>query len=292
MVCRLFGPTLAPSDMRRILQNCIDQFLDTFERIEEQSRQWTEANRRRIDWQVVGLVVLACFVLSFLEYFGGSRDYRNLEWPLGLVFDNAAERIRYTFRDSEFARLARLAYWSGCTFAAYMVVPILYVKLVMRRSLRDFGMGVRGALKHSWIYVGLFALVMPAVYLMSLTETFQHTYPFYEHATRSWTDFVLWQLLYALQFLSLEFFYRGFLVHGLKLRFGVYTVLLSVVPYCMIHFGKPMPETMGAVFAGIALGVLSLYTRSIWLGVAIHVSVALAMDTLSLLAQGKLIELF
>lgn len=65
-------------------------------------------------------------------------------------------------------------------------------------------------------------------------------------------------------------------------------VLLAVMPYCMIHFGKPMPETLGAIFAGIALGTLSLFTRSIWLGVAIHVSVAVSMDLISLWLAGRL----
>jgi hypothetical protein len=49
-----------------------------------------------------------------------------------------------------------------------------------------------------------------------------------------------------------------------------------------------MPETLGAIFAGIALGTLSLFTRSIWLGVAIHVSVAVSMDLISLWLAGKL----
>jgi membrane protease YdiL (CAAX protease family) len=274
--------------MRDVLHRWKTDFFDAFERVEEQSWRWTEENRRKIDWQVVGLVIVACFVLSFLEYFGGSSDYGLLEGPLSLFFDNAKERITYTFRTSEYARLARLMYWSGCTFVGYMVIPLLYVKFVMRARLRDFGLGLSGSLKHSWIYAVLFVAVFPAVFVVSLTESFQNTYPFYQYADRSWQDFLLWELTYTLQFLSLEFFFRGFLVHGLKRRFGVYAVLLSVVPYCMIHFGKPMPETLGAIFAGIALGILSLFTRSIWLGVAIHVSVAVAMDVFSLLAQGKL----
>ncbi len=91
-----------------------------------------------------------------------------------------------------------------------------------------------------------------------------------------------------MQFFSLEFFFRGFLIHGTRARYGYYAILLSVVPYCMIHFGKPLPETLGAIVAGLALGTISLFTRSIWLGVLIHVSVAVSMDLLSLAIQGKL----
>ena len=58
-----------------------------------------------------------------------------------------------------------------------------------------------------------------------------------------------------------------------------------VVPYCMIHFGKPMAETIAAIVAGIALGILSLKSKSIP-GIFIHYSVAIAMDFAALYQKG------
>ena len=60
-------------------------------------------------------------------------------------------------------------------------------------------------------------------------------------------------------------------------------IFVMMVPYCMLHFGKPMPETFGAIIAGIVLGFACLKTGSIWLGAAIHIAVAWSMDTLVLL---------
>jgi membrane protease YdiL (CAAX protease family) len=60
------------------------------------------------------------------------------------------------------------------------------------------------------------------------------------------------------------------------------------VPYCMIHFGKPMAETLAAIVAGIILGLMSLKTRSIWFGACLHVAVAMSMDFLSLWHKGML----
>jgi membrane protease YdiL (CAAX protease family) len=60
------------------------------------------------------------------------------------------------------------------------------------------------------------------------------------------------------------------------------------VPYCMIHFGKPMAETFAAIAAGIILGLMSLKTRSIWFGACLHVAVAMSMDFLSLWHKGML----
>jgi membrane protease YdiL (CAAX protease family) len=56
---------------------------------------------------------------------------------------------------------------------------------------------------------------------------------------------------------------------------------VMVVPYCMIHYGKPMPETLGAIVAGIVLGTLAMRTRSIWGGVLIHIAVAITMDMMA-----------
>lgn len=273
--------------MKSALQQWKTAFLDAMERVETTSAKHTLDERRTLDLQVVGLIVLVCVVLSLMEYYGGSNDYRWIESLVERLAGEPSYAVQSFFRDDQYGRLARLGYWSMSTFVGYALIPGLYVRFVMKKRLSDIGLSVTGALEHWWIYAGMYVVVLPAVYAVSLTESFQNTYPFYDQASRSWFDFLMWEGLYALQFLSLEFFFRGVLIHGLKKRFGFYAILMSVIPYCMIHFGKPLPETIGAVLAGLALGVLSLYTRSIWLGVAIHISVAVTMDILSMLAKGQ-----
>jgi uncharacterized protein len=95
-------------------------------------------------------------------------------------------------------------------------------------------------------------------------------------------------MLYLLQFIAIEFFFRGFMLHGNKNRFGFYSILVMTIPYCMIHFGKPLPETIGAIIAGLILGMLSLKSNSIWLGIAIHFSVAITMDFCAIWQKGLL----
>ena len=86
--------------------------------------------------------------------------------------------------------------------------------------------------------------------------------------------------------MGLEFFFRGFLVWGLRRRFGAYAIVVMTIPYCMIHFGKPLPETLASIIAGLALGFMSLRTSSIVLGAAIHMTVALSMDFASMWQKG------
>ena len=54
----------------------------------------------------------------------------------------------------------------------------------------------------------------------------------------------------------------------------------------MIHFGKPFPETLGAIVAGLVLGTMALRSKSIVPGICVHFTIAIGMDLLSLWQQG------
>jgi membrane protease YdiL (CAAX protease family) len=147
--------------------------------------------------------------------------------------------------------------------------------------LRDYGWSTKGFTKHLRLYLGLYLAVLPLVVLMSRTTDFQRIYPFYRLANRSTFDFVAWELMYAAQFVSLEFFFRGFMLFATKGALGVYAIFPMVVPYCMIHYGKTFAECNAAIVAGVVLGTIALRTRSIWGGIFVHIAVALTMDVLT-----------
>lgn len=178
------------------------------------------------------------------------------------------------------AQLSDLSSWVLVLCAFYFVIPVLIIKLIFRENISDYGLKLKGAFKDYWIYIAMLCVMIPLVAYFSTTASFQAKYPFYDLAAgeKLFPYFWIWEALYFLQFFALEFFFRGFMVHGLKHRFGIYSVLVMTIPYCMIHFGKPLPETIAAIVAGIVLGALSLRTRSVLLGVAIHYSVGLMMD--------------
>jgi membrane protease YdiL (CAAX protease family) len=116
--------------------------------------------------------------------------------------------------------------------------------------------------------------------VVSTMESFQQKYPFYDHATDSLVHFVAYEVAYGIQFFSLEAFFRGFLVFALFKKFGYYAVVIMTVPYCMIHFGKPPAETLGAIVAGLILGYLAVQSRSWIPGAFLHWGVGLTMDVL------------
>jgi membrane protease YdiL (CAAX protease family) len=220
----------------------------------------------RTSAQVLSVLVTVAASLTLQEYLGGHDTYERLFPPDG----------------STYWELRGFAWWSGWRVCGYVVIPMIVLACLPGQRIRDYHLSLRGFFQHLWIYLLLFALVLPAVLVASTRTTFRETYPFYRMANRSYADLAMWEALYAAQFLSLEFFFRGFLLHGLRRAFGANAIFVMIVPYCMIHYGKPLPETLGAIGAGLILGTLAMRTRSLWGGVLIHVGVATTMDILAL----------
>lgn len=245
------------------------------------------------DWKTVWVLVVAAVSLTGQNFW--RTTVRNL-------FSHPDPASAYSPSDPvvEFGRVfgltwelsELLAFAFGCVFW-YCVPAVLVVKLAFRERVRDYGVKLAGWSSGWKIYLVFVAVMVPLVFSFSATEHFQRAYPFYRGwspAEDGWGRLLLWEAGYALQFVALEFFFRGFMVHGLKHRFGVYSVFVMTVPYCMIHFQKPLPECVASIVAGVALGLMSLKTRSVWLGAALHISVAWGMDTCSLWRKGLLVQ--
>ncbi|MBI5515845.1 MAG: CPBP family intramembrane metalloprotease [Deltaproteobacteria bacterium] len=273
-------------------------FLETWQAAErEAARARLERLQQGLGYDYRPLVayLLCAVVLTFQEYFGDRTTFAMLanrgwvlEWGGG---PNRPATHHLTLlkplgwlHSARYEELYALYYWSFTRAFGYLVVPALVVMLFWRRDrVLDFGLRVKGFRDHAWIYALFFGIVLIAVVAVSHTSEFANYYPFYRQASRSWRDFFAWEAAYAVQFFTLEFFFRGFLVFSGRAAMGSGVVLAMVVPYCMIHFGKPWAEALAAILAGVVLGTLALKTRSIWSGFLIHVTVAVSMDLAALL---------
>lgn len=184
--------------------------------------------------------------------------------------------------------LAKLVGWALLRVCGFFVLPMAVIVLSLREPLRSFGAGWGDLTRHLSTYVGLYALMLPLLTLASGEPAFVELYPFYRRAGESWLELLSWELAYGLQFVALEFFFRGFLTLGLVRAFGQQALYFALVPYCMLHFHKPLAEALGAIAAGLVLGQLALRTRSIWGGVILHVAVAWSLDLAILLRSSGL----
>jgi membrane protease YdiL (CAAX protease family) len=263
---------------------------DTVVQVERDARAYTAATPEGFDFKVVVVLVTAAACLTIQNFTQSVYSLADVaDHLVSLVDEPAGERVRSEIMAYSSSPLHRWGWWGAITTLTYFVVPALVVKLVFRERLSDYGLKVRGLFKAWPLYVGLLAIMIPLVWLVSHSPRFLVTYPMYgvgRDAVLPRESYLFFELVYALQFCTLEFFFRGFLVHGTKHRFGVGSVFVMTVPYCMIHFQKPLPECCASIVAGIALGLVSLKTRSVFLGAALHISVAWMMDGFALYRKG------
>ncbi len=236
-----------------------------------------------LDGRAVFALVYAAVGLTCIAYL---KDVDYLR-PL-LSMTRAADPVAAASPNNN---LYALVWWVFVSVFFYFVVPALWVRVVQRRGLSEIGLAFRVEEGFWKLLAVCVTIMLPIVYAMSLTDSFLAKYPFLKisggDAYLSST-LLIWELIYFLQFFGLEFFFRGFLVHSLKPSLGIYSIFVMTVPYTMIHFQKPMPETFAAIFAGIFLGWLSYRNGSIWLGLILHCVVAFSMDILALYQKGSL----
>lgn len=180
-------------------------------------------------------------------------------------------------------------YFSGFSLLCLVLVPLLFHKAFpYSRSdgANPLGLSVRFCAPHLPIYGLLLVVMLPILWFVALSPGFYHFYPMYKPSGMGlW---LLYELVYMLQFFCVEFFFRGFTLFRLQNYFNYHAITIMVVPYALLHIHKPFPEALASIVAGLVLGWLALKSRSIWPGVAVHCCVAFSMDWFALIRSGRI----
>lgn len=133
-------------------------------------------------------------------------------------------------------------------------------------------------------YFLLVLMMVPLLIWASLQTDFSAVYPKAQIVAaqlgtqaKPW-HYVLFETAYASDFISIELFFRGFLIITLGKIMGRQCILPIALFYFSIHLGKPMMEAISSFFGGLILGAISYNSKSIWGGLLVHVSIALLME--------------
>jgi hypothetical protein len=133
-------------------------------------------------------------------------------------------------------------------------------------------------------YLIMLLIMVPLVAVASTQKDFLATYPklnnvqFFLNRENSGLYKLLYELSYGTDFLSIEIFFRGFLILAFAKWAGKEAILSMAVFYCTIHFGKPAGECISSYFGGIILGVITYNTRTIFGGLMVHLGIAWMME--------------
>jgi len=174
-------------------------------------------------------------------------------------------------------------YWYIGDFFTFFILPVLIIKLVLRENLKDYGLGIGDywiGTKLSLIFLGI---MIPLVWIFSSFPDFVRTYPQLVSVRDSWNTFFIFEAGLLVYVFAWEFIWRGFMLFGLKEKFGYFAIFIQMIPFLILHNGKPPAETFGAIIAGLVLGVLAWRTRSIYYCVITHAGVMFGIDLLSTL---------
>ena len=267
-------------------------FRGTWKELDDDATKWraTLSLQGRMDLRPFVALAMCAVILTLQEYYGGRGYFDQVIRPWLVRHQASHPRAIKLLKYDE---LYGFAWWVIARVGGYSILPFAAWKLCFPEdSLLDMGLRTRGFFKHIWIYGTFLGVVIPLVFVVSRQPDFGSYYPFYKASSRSWWDFLSWEAMYFAQFFALEMFFRGFWLGAMRRSLGSGAIFTMVVPYCMIHYGKPFLEANGAIVAGIALGSVSMKTKSIYQGFLVHITVAGLMDWIALAQRHALPKMF
>lgn len=224
---------------------------------------------KELDRKVI-IVFISIAILQTISFYLTSRSFfrKNL--------------FEY-FQEIPHQHLIEYYYWFIGDFLTLFIFSALIIKFVFKEKLSDFGLRF-GDIKAGLWFSLVFLLVMVfIIWFISATPEFSEKYTLLNSAKDSWGVFLVFEIGMLVYMIAWEFIWRGFMLFGLEKKFGYYSVLIQMIPFVILHNGKPFLETFGAIFGGIALGILALRTRSVYYCIIIHIGVMYSIDVISTL---------
>lgn len=148
------------------------------------------------------------------------------------------------------------------------LLPILTILIFLRKNPLDFGLRIGKYRVWIPLVVVFLAIAVPILYLSSDMSSVQG---YYRNHRNSELFSYIWQM--GLYMLGWEFLFRGFMIFGLKDKFKEGSILIQMIPFVLLHFGKPEIETISTIFTGILWGYICYRGNSFWPAYIMHMVV-------------------
>ncbi len=146
----------------------------------------------------------------------------------------------------------------------YLILPVFIIFFILRDNPLDYGFRL-GDYK-IWLYyiVLTIAIGIPVLLIGSRFASVQKYYiksfNYYDFFTSSVVILFAW-----------EYLLRGFLLFGLRKQFGEASIIIQMVPFVLLHLGKPEAETLSCILTGLWFGWIAYRGKSFWPAFIIHV---------------------
>ena len=147
----------------------------------------------------------------------------------------------------------------------YAVLPILSIIFLLRKNPLDFGLRLGNWRIWGFHLAIVVILGLPILYAASRMPSVAGYY------TQMEFQLVRYSLEIAAALFAWEFILRGFLLFGLKEKIGEASILVQMVPFVLLHFGKPEIEMVSTIIMGIYFGYVAYRSNSCWPTVIMHI---------------------
>lgn len=236
------------------------------------------------------IVFLIAFALPYLFYWIQGKNYFKDRLILLLIFLSPAIFAWKMVMPTELPLSNdpswnyywnQIAYWPVRLLAMAFILFIIWKIYFSQESF--FGITVKD---FNWKPYAIMLLIMvPLIAAASTQPDFLDMYPrmkdvdsVLSDVNNKWLYNLLHELSYGTDFISVELFFRGFLILAFIKVVGKDSILPMACFYCTIHFGKPLGECISSYFGGMLLGIVVYNTRSIIGGLMVHLGIAWLME--------------
>jgi hypothetical protein len=197
-------------------------------------------------------------------------------------------RVNFNFHEVLLGKIwtgKELQFWLRCinwVIRVFVLLVPVYIIWLIKDKINQPFYGSK-ALDSIRPYFIMLLIMIPLLALAATQRDFLNMYPKakiiqqLQLGHQNWR-YILYELCYGFDFISIEFFFRGFLILSLAKICGPHCIIPVACFYCTIHLGKPMAEAISSFWGGLLLGIVSYNTGSVWGGLLVHLGIAWLME--------------
>lgn len=152
----------------------------------------------------------------------------------------------------------------------YGLIPIAILALLYRLPFSQLQLGI-GDIKFWLPASALYLLVAVPLVVIGAQGSAMNGY--YQKQTVDWANYIFTTGLYMLGW---EYFYRGFLLAGLRTHLKEGAIIVQMIPFTLLHLGKPDAETITCIFSGLVWGYICYRGKTFWPAFIMHLIVNIA----------------
>ncbi len=217
----------------------------------------------------VSVIFFTVALYGIYFYIGSSEFFHRRVFP------------RFRTADAKNGQAGGVYYKRLSAFLFFGLFPLLFVKLVYRENLRQFGFSFSSTKLHPIVILTTIFAIFPVILVSSKKASIRRQYPEVKSALISKRSFALSALTYVFYYFGYEGLFRGFLLFGLRGYTGDWVATMVSMSFATLtHLHTPGLVFIGSLSTGILFPYFVFLSGSIWPVFVMHSFIGVGTDWL------------